>query len=146
MGGIGDKSDPYWDRCVFAGARGVFENGIGDEDDRAGRNFKFSSLDVDTARGFRPTEDAVRPNDSGQRADYHGSRSRGYNYQDVQDSRGRSSNHKQEDLTEHRAQRHENDYRNQYVMRTSESVKISYSEDLDRYLADTYASKLRLEA
>jgi hypothetical protein len=146
MGGIGDKGDPYWDRCIFAGARGVFENGFGDEDDRTGGNMKFSSPNVDAARGVRPTEDAVRPDDSDHRTDHHAPRSRGYDYQDAQDSRSQSFHHKQEDPSEQRAQRHKDDDRNHYVTRTSNSAKISYSEDLDRYLSDTYASKLRLKA
>lgn len=145
-GGISDNGDPYWDRCNFACARGVLEHVVGD-DDRIGRYLRFSSQDEDVARGVARPVDSVEPDDSGGHQTHHQcALPRGHMYPNGQDPERDSFHQNQKDHPEQRAKRGKDEYKPHYVPRTSESANISYGEGLDRYLADTYASKLSMKA
>lgn len=145
MGGIGDKGDPFWNRCIFAGARGVFDNGYGDDDDGAGGSIRSSPLDVDTPRAAR-SSDTVRHDDSSHQMHGHAFPPWGHRIQSPSDSRRTALQHHKEDCADQRTQSGKDVPKTQYVMHTLDSANVSYSEGLDRYLADAYASKLRLRA
>ena len=66
--------------------------------------------------------------------------------QDVRASRGSSILYQEEKYGEQQAQSQKDGYKSIRVMRNSDSASLSYGEDLDRYLAETYDSKLRLKA
>ncbi|KAK5057509.1 hypothetical protein LTR84_011509 [Exophiala bonariae] len=124
MGGIGDKGDPYLNRCIFAGARWRFENGFEDEYEKIGENMRFSPEDAHAAKVIRPVDFVGR---------YDGYQKHGQNLPVGYPEYG-----------EQQARPHKEGWKTVHDMRTLDSANITYSEDLDRYLAETYSSKIRL--
>lgn len=144
MGGIGDKADPYWNRCIFAGARGVLENGFENEDENAGGRMRFSSEDVHGMKAVRPTD--VDRRNLGDYVHCQAFLLGVPKSQDVCASRGSSLPYQEEKYGEKKAQSQKDGYKSIHVMRNSDPATLSYGEDLDRYLAETYDSKLCLKA
>ncbi|KIX00818.1 uncharacterized protein Z518_09883 [Rhinocladiella mackenziei CBS 650.93] len=153
LGGIGDSSvrnDPYWNRCIFAGARVVFED---DEDDYLGDGEDHSNLRAVPVI-FQPVHVQPQPQTRNQ------TMTKQVRYRPRQESQWdrRNGQHRQRRQSETDSESESNDDEYQYEHRWtpwtdraegeaksnysgSNNRSPSYQADLDSYLNETYETR-----